>query len=150
MVVGPSFHSPKSGQEEPFVVRSLGPTLVGLRARELRVLADLLRFTRAFSEIAEPIVASLVVCADYSAMMPMSEEVAEAFVAGCRSVNPRLRRSAVILPTRAAILRLQMDRIIREAKHPERRICTDAAEAKAWLSPCLDPTEMVGLDRFLG
>jgi hypothetical protein len=79
----------------------------------------------------------------------MSPELAGACLQSFQEGNARLERSAILLPRNVPTFRLQVERILREAKHPYRRVCKDTAEAKAWLSSCLDSAEQIRLDEFL-
>jgi hypothetical protein len=42
-----------------------------------------------------------------------------------------------------------MEGLLRHANHPNRRLCADPADAKAWLSSLLTREEQVRLDQFL-
>lgn len=134
---------------EPFVVRCLTGKLMGARAGQLSSMAEFVGFTELFRSEADKVVGPVVICADYRQLQVLKEEVAIAVLTGLRQFNAKLERSALMLPTHATTLRLQMDRLLREAKHPGRRVCSDAAEVKAWPSSCLDATEQSRLDEFL-
>ncbi len=134
----------------PSAVRALGGALVGVRVRRLRTRTEWGELNRAFLAAAEGVAAPLVVYGDYSGLTPLSEEVANAVLQGLRSFNPKLRRAALLLPERSAVLRLQMERLLREARSAARRVCVDQEEAKAWLAPCLDSAELGRLNEFIG
>jgi hypothetical protein len=64
-------------------------------------------------------------------------------------MNPRLVRSALLLPRHDPSLRLQIERLLREAHNPSRRICLDAADVRVWLQPCLDAATEAEVQAFL-
>jgi hypothetical protein len=90
-----------------------------------------------------------VVCTDLRAMTLFSPELAERFLDGAKSLNPRIERSAFLLPERA-VFTLQMERIIREAGLEARRTFVRAPELEAWLGELLDKDERARLGAFLG
>ena len=108
-----------------------------------------LHFSNRFREVVGKAHGKLVICADYRLLHPMAPDIANAWLGGLREMNPKLERSALLLPAGAPAVRLQIERVLREAKHPGRRACSDAAEVKAWLSSCLDSAEQARLTQFL-
>ena len=131
-------------------VRHLGGVLIGIRIRRLRTQTEWRELSRGFAAAVEGVPWPLVTYGDYSGLTPMSEELANAFIQGLRSFNSKIRRTAILLPQRSAVLRLQMERMLREARSAGRRICADSAEAREWLATCLDEEELARLDEFIG
>lgn len=76
-------------------------------------------------------------------------DVADAVLGLLTRTSPRMEKSAILLPRGAATFHLQMDRLVRESKHPGRRAFREAADLKAWLSGSLTPAERERLERFL-
>jgi hypothetical protein len=92
----------------------------------------------------------VVVCADLRAARTFSPETTERFVALMRSDNRKLERSALLLDgSQSATYVLQVERMVREANHPERRTFRVKSDLRAWLSPCLTSDELAALDAFL-
>ena len=91
----------------------------------------------------------IVVCADYRALILLNPTVADALLVWLKQVSPRVERTAVLLPKNAPTLRLQVDRLVREARDPNHRICAEAAEVDAWLGPHLNEKERARLAQFL-
>jgi hypothetical protein len=85
----------------------------------------------------------------YRNLRVMSDTLTEAVAQDLKRANPKVLRSALLFPSGATTVRLQMDRLLMEAGNPGRRICSDAAEAKAWLGLRLDGAERAALDQFL-
>ncbi len=95
------------------------------------------------------VVGPVVVCADVSAARTFSQQTTERFIALMRSDNPKLERSALLLAAESATFTLQVERMVREANHPERRTFRDRTELRAWLAPLLKADELAALDAFL-
>jgi hypothetical protein len=140
---------PQDARTQPYVVQRLAGKLIGVRVGELRTVADCRDYANRVRGLAAERPGSIVICADYRRLRLMDKEVAEAALDGLRDLNPLLNRSALLPPADAPALRLQMERLLRDARNPGRRICTDAAEVRAWLSSCLDSTEQARLVEFL-
>jgi hypothetical protein len=131
------------------VVERLVGRLIGMRVGEITSFDDLDTLTRRLLSLAELQTTQVVACCDYRGLRVLDDKSAGSALRGMKMVNPKLQRSAVLLPCASATLRLQMERIFRDAGNHARRICTDAAEVKAWLGSCLDAGERAALDRFL-
>jgi hypothetical protein len=91
----------------------------------------------------------VVICSDYSNLQALPTDVIPAFVDVLRRANARLDRAALVMPRHGTTLRHQMEGMLRKAHHPNRRLCADSAEAKAWLSSLLTREEQIRLDEFL-
>ena len=95
--------------------------------------------------------ADLVVCFDCRSLDVLSPELTAELVAALRlSRRSPFRRSALLVPEDRAVLGLQLDRIVREAQNPARRIFRDRDALIAWLSEVLTPEEQTRLVAFLG
>lgn len=90
------------------------------------------------------------VCAvDLRDVSVLPPDAAESLLAGLRSFNPRIERTAVLLPELASTLVLQIERVHREAGTSMRRTFRDASILRLWLKPVLTPDEQAALERFL-
>jgi hypothetical protein len=132
----------------PLVERLVGKLLV-TRVGQLRSTEEWVTFSRRFFAAVEASPGPVVVCADYRAMQLIDDATATTVIQDLRRGNARVLRSAFLLPVGSSTVRLQVDRLLREAGNPERRTCSDPAEAKAWLGLRLDAAERAALDRFL-
>jgi hypothetical protein len=130
------------------VVQRLAGKLLGVRAGGLRTTGEWRELSTRLRAAADKTRGPVVVCADFLYLHALPEEAAEELLVSGLQFSPRLLRSALILPRDAHALRLQMERLLRVARSPVRRLCSDAAEAKAWLSSCLDGAEQRSLDEF--
>ncbi len=116
---------------------------------KLRTVADWHDLLISVRRVADEKAGAIVVCADFRNVQVMNKELASAALAGLLEFNPRVYRSALLLTGDAHMLRLQLERLLRETRNLRRRICVDTAEAKAWLSSCLGSSEQACLDEFL-
>jgi len=132
-----------------YFVERLAGRLIGMRVGEIKSFDDLDALTRRLLSLVELETTPVVACCDYRGLRVLDDKSATSAVRGMKMVNPKLERSAVLLPGASSTVRLQMQRLFRDAGNPARRICNDAAEAKAWLGSCLDASERAALDRFL-
>jgi hypothetical protein len=66
-----------------------------------------------------------------------------------RRDNPRVERAAMVIPPEQPMLALQIERLVRDANHPGRRLCRTISEAEDWLTPVLNGTERMRLRAFL-
>ena len=76
---------------------------------------------------------------------PIAEEVAEMM----RQINPKLDRSAIVLPTDRATFTLQMERLVRAGGVASRRTFRSAKRAADWLAEVLSDEEKARLRVFL-
>lgn len=131
------------------MIEHLVGRLVGMRVGALSTMKVLDATSRRFFTVLEGVPGSAVVCADYRRLQVMNDD-AEAMLTACMATaNGKVQRSALLLPVQDEAVRFQMERVLREARNPSRRICVDSAEAKAWLCSVLSPAERKSLDAFL-
>jgi hypothetical protein len=106
--------------------------------------------TRSMTEILERTTDSLVAILDARAYGVEPPEAADHFVGSLRRDNPRIERSAFLIDAGQALLGLQLERVIREAQNPRRRLFRSVSEAVSYLAPVLTREESARLDAFLG
>ena len=127
--------------------------LVEVRVYGLRTVSDVADYERELRGVFARHPGLLIGCCDTrppnNAVEVHPPDVAEALVGLLSRGNPRLEKSAILLPRGQATFYLQMDRLVRMAKHPDRRTFHEPAELKAWLSGSLDARERARLDEFL-
>lgn len=91
----------------------------------------------------------VVFCVDTTGVAVLPPDAADKFLAMMRADNPRIERTVYLLPPQSAIVGLQIERLIRDAKNPARRTYRDIAAAEAWLNEVLSPREQERLKQFL-
>jgi len=75
------------------------------------------------------------------------QEVVDAYVTTMRN-EPRLRRTGTLLNA-SPTMSLQIQRMIREANNPERKVFRVPDELEEWLGEVLAPAERMRLDELL-
>ncbi len=90
-----------------------------------------------------------VIVADYRAVKIFPPSVAEALQRLMSGMNPAVERSALLVEAGHATNFMQVERIVRQAAHPERRAFRDPRELTAWLGEKLDADERRRLEQFL-
>lgn len=144
-----SFSTRPSVTDHAYTVRSIGERLIAIRTREVRSRATVIHMNTSLEAIIASAPGPVAICADHRLLRVLAGDAAEALLDGFRHVNPRLVRSALLLPRHDPSLRLQIERLLREANNPSRRICLDAADVRAWLQPCLDTGTQAEVQAFL-
>jgi hypothetical protein len=100
-----------------------------------------------FARVPEP--TRLVIAADWRQCRLLTPDVAARVTQMLTKSNPRVERSTVLLAAGHATSVLQVARLAREAKMPQRRVFTDPAELRSWLAEILLPSELARLDLLL-
>ena len=124
--------------------------LIELRMVAMDSVSDWLAYWRRVAALVSELRGQVVSCVDLRALHSIPKEIAVPMLESMRENNSRVARTALLLPTQRTVLRLQFERMFAAVVNPNRRICSDAAEAKAWLCSHLNKQEMSRLDEFLG
>jgi hypothetical protein len=74
--------------------------------------------------------------------------VAETLIQLLSSVSPQLERTAFLIRD-SALFALQVERVIRNSNHPNRRAFRDPEQLKQWLGEVLTPPEQDRLSQFV-
>jgi hypothetical protein len=91
----------------------------------------------------------VVIAADWRACQLMTQAAANALGPMLGSFNARIERSAILGASTSPIAVLQFLRVVRDTKHPARRVLEDRRSALMYLSDCLSPAERDRLGQFL-
>lgn len=110
---------------------------------------DVERFRRKLADFIDSSPVPMVVCADISGLRILPPDLAQELVWIMRHDNPRIERSAILLPGDRASLELQFDRLLTEAANANRRCFQDSGELERWLGVVLNKAECIRLGRFL-
>jgi hypothetical protein len=113
-------------------------------------LAEIDGFEAATQKAAAGSGDRVVACVDMRALRTLAPDVADALVTLLRGTNPRVIRTACLLPEGNATLMLQIERMHREAGNPARKTFRVAAGLEKWLAEVLDASERERLGAFLG
>ncbi|HEX7665565.1 MAG TPA: hypothetical protein VF407_13660 [Polyangiaceae bacterium] len=120
-----------------------------MRASLPLVLSEVPGFGAIVRGLFENAPGKLVACLDARTYGVEPPEAANHFLETIKRDNPKLERSAFVVDPAQRIVALQLERMIREAGNPNRRLFTDLDEAKAFLAPVLELEERTRLDAFL-
>jgi hypothetical protein len=109
-------------------------------------IPKLVKTLAAIYERAPRLVVAILDARAYGVEPP---ETVKFFIEAIKRDNPRIERSAFLIEQGQNLLGLQLDRVIREAGNPNRRLFRDVPAATAFLSPSLNEEERTRLDTFL-
>jgi hypothetical protein len=90
-----------------------------------------------------------VLCADHRSVELCSEEVAERLGEAFAVANASLERIAVLVAPTNIPLAMQLERLVRKAGNPHRKVCYLAGFAANHLAPVLSQREQARLREFL-
>jgi hypothetical protein len=125
--------------------------LIEVRARRaLTTLAAIKAFTADVVAAARQTAGQGLICADYRRASPLMPEMASPLAHSMRETNEHLLRSAVVVDPANTIFNLQIERVVHCAGPFEaRRIFTDVAELRGWMSETATEAELQAIDAFL-
>lgn len=90
-----------------------------------------------------------IVCVDLMHAKVLPSHLIEPIIGMMKQLKDYVDRMAFLLPANGAVIRLQVERMIREAKSPARRAFTSAQEMLGWFSEIATEEENVQLQAFL-
>src|SRR5262249_48773301 len=124
--------------------------LVEIRIEDLESVVAVQRVGCRFLDVVARVKKRrVVVCADYRRVRLLAARVADAFRDMMTGTNPRIERSAMLLPP-PGTPSLQIDRIARETRYVGRRTFREVAALERWLGEILDDSERARVHEFLG
>ena len=133
-----------------FSIESKVGRLVEIRIEDLESVKEVELVGRRFLAVVAGVKRRrVVVCADYRQVRLLAARVADAFRDMMATTNPRVERSAMLLPP-ASTQTLQIDRIARETRFAGRRTFREAAALERWLCEILENAEIRRVREFLG
>lgn len=120
--------------------------VIGITYASPITLAEVDTFARRVREVIAPL-PRVVFIVDFTALHVLPEEESKRTTAIMRADNPKVERSAFLLP-QSAVSSLQTERMIREAGNPMRRSFGSARKLLDWVSECLDAEELAAAQAF--
>jgi hypothetical protein len=115
-------------------VRLRPERLVELRIHRLASVGQVESLQADIVAAATQAGAGAVICADYRSALPMLPEVVSAWARAMRQNNGRIARGALLLDPTNEIFNLQIDRVVRCATNPNRRLFTCPDALRDWMS----------------
>ena len=133
-----------------FSIESKVGRLIEVRIEDLESVKEVELVGRRFLAVVAGVrKRRVVVCADYRQVHLLAARVADAFRDMMATTNPRVERSAMLLPT-PGTQGLQIDRIARETRYVGRRTFREPTALERWLGEVLDAAELRRVHEFLG
>jgi len=134
--------------------RSLARNRVGrvveVRVRNLSTLADVQAINAQVAAALHRAGPGAIICADHRSASPFSGRVADLWADGMRAANKRISWAALLLDPLNTTFNLQIERVVRCAGSPTRRLVTGLGEMQAWLGGSLSVAEWSAIETFLG
>jgi hypothetical protein len=123
--------------------------VVEVRVRRLADLADVESLNACIVAAIRLAGPGAVICADHRLASPLPSDVADASSHAMRKANSGIARSGLLLDPANTMFNLQVERIVRCAGSPARRLFTDSRELCDWVDDALTEPERVELRTFL-
>lgn len=136
-------------RDDDFSVELRVGRLVEARVLRLGTREDADAYGLAVAACAQRVSGRPVLLADHRAVRIYPQRAADRLVELFRPNNTRYARIAVVVSPLNATLRMQLERLVREASSDHRRVCTDADAALAHLSTSLERSELDRARAFL-
>ncbi len=123
--------------------------LVEARVVSLKTMAEFEAYQRAVVEAFARVPGKPIGCCDLRPGQLFPPDVADALVGMLARGGTRLHRSAILLPFGNASLYMQIERLVREARTPDRKTFRVVANLDTWLAEVLTDEELARLREFL-
>ncbi|HEY4015040.1 MAG TPA: hypothetical protein VGM06_16970 [Polyangiaceae bacterium] len=123
--------------------------LVEIRLFHLGSVDTIAELSRLIAGEARSAQALTVIFGDYRRTRPFSQEVGDAWSRAMRGFNESVAWSAILLARSNETFNLQIERVVRCAVHPARRLFWDARELREWVGPRATAAELSRLDPLL-
>lgn len=133
-----------------FTVEINAGGLIEARVQALKTVDQAHAYARAITQVVQQVAARrYVLCADHRPVVVYPQPVADALAELLVNMNRKLERAALLVAPSNATLTMQLDRLVRQAQNPSRRVFHGADQAKEFLGEVLDPAERKRLAAFL-
>ena len=122
--------------------------LVEVRFASPLALEEVRQFTGELQGIIKRLARKYVGVVDLLQADVFPVPVAETLIQLLSGVAPQVERTAFLI-RESAVFALQVERVIRNSNHPDRRVFRDPESLQAWLGEVLDVQEQARLARFV-
>ena len=119
------------------------------RILELRSTQELEALKTEARRVLDSTPGKVVACVDYRSLHLLHSEIASGWLQFLADANPKIERGAALISGEHAISRLQISRIVREARLSLRRVFDDVEALEDWLGQLLTPSERARLHEFI-
>lgn len=126
-------------------VRVCSGRVVEVNVRRLTDLEDIEWLNAEVSAALRRAGSGAVICADYRLACPVTHKVARVWARGMRKANPEIVRSGLLVDPGNTMFNLQIERIVRCAINPARRLFTSRGDMNDWIGGILSEPEREAL-----
>jgi len=131
------------------LARSRVGRVVEVRVRNVSTLADVQAINAQVAMALHRAGPGAIICADHRSGSPFSGPIADVWSRGMRVANERILGAALLLDPLNTMFNLQIERIVKCAGGPTRRLVTGLGEMRAWLGNSLSVAEWSAVETFL-
>ena len=129
----------------PYVARVRASRVVEVHVRRLASVSDVESLHGQVSAAVRRAGPRSVICADHRFASPLSREVADALSRNMRENNGTIVLGALLLDPANAMYNLQLERVVRCAANPARRLFVNVEELRDWVRDALTEPEREAL-----
>jgi hypothetical protein len=129
-------------------VQNVVGRLVEVRLASPMTLDEIKQFVGEYQAILKRLARKYVGVVDLLQADVFPVPVAETMIQVMSGAAPQLERTALLI-RESALFALQVERVIRNSNHPDRRVFRDPEELKKYLGEVLDPLEQNRLAQFI-
>jgi len=123
--------------------------LIELRVESPVTYEELLQFHDTLAKVYKPLRPQLALCCtDFAGATVFTQPVTKLWTSIIKQDSPIVERNAVLVGE-GAVFSMQVERIIRESGHQNRKAFLSSTELTAWLGELLTVRERTRLEAFL-
>ena len=122
--------------------------LVELRVESPVTEEELTHFHDTLAKVCKPIQGQIAICTDLAGATVFTQPVTQRWTAIIKQESPIVERNAVLVGE-GAVFSMQVERIIRQAGHPNRKAFLSPTDLVAWLGEILTVRERTRLESYL-
>lgn len=119
------------------------------RVRKLTTVADVDAYAAAFTKLRLTELEAPVLCADHRPVAIYPQPVTTKLISLFTGLNVLWSRAALLIAPSNAMLSLQLDRVVRDAQNPSRRVFQAPAQGIAFLAEVCTEDETACIREFL-
>jgi hypothetical protein len=134
---------------ENYIVCNPAGRVVAVRPIALWKREDAAAYGEAVRRVVPSFAGKAVICGDYRRVTVFPSEVTDELQRLYAELNPYILRSGILVTPNHSVPKVQVERVMRGAQHPQRRSLTSRVELETWLGEILTPEERGGVSSFL-
>jgi hypothetical protein len=138
-----------AAEAQPFNVEAGVGRVLALRLRRLRDLNDVRSLGASLREAMRRVGRHVIIFSDMRRMAPIPQHLADSWSRDMRAANKVLERAGILLDRDNITFNLQLERVVRCAGNPRRRVFYDKHELRDWLAGSATSAELAHIDELL-